>query len=58
MSEVFTDVFDLREQNVKVSEACVNRRPYIRSLTKNTFNKNRHQDKGTDVKKCELVSWF
>lgn len=39
MSGVFADVFDVVEQNVKVSLACVNHRPYFWHLTKTPFKK-------------------
>ena len=39
MSGVFTDVFYIVEQNIKISSACVNHRPYFSHLTKNPFKK-------------------
>ena len=54
---VFTDVFYLGEENVKISEACVYHRPYLRRLTKNPFKKTIDiETKEPEVQKCKLIS--
>ncbi len=48
---IYTGLFYVTEQNIYMLLACVDRRPYLRHLTENTFKKHRLWDEQTGGEK-------